>query len=86
MHRVELTREARAALDCLYERDRKLCDRMDAALDDLAKTPRLGRPLTGTLKGRWSLRVGAYRVIYRIENARLVVLVLDIGHRRDVYR
>jgi len=32
------------------------------------------------------LRVGDYRIIYRIEDARLVVLVVRIGHRRDVYR
>lgn len=41
------------------------------------------------LKGREDacrLRVGDYRIIYRIEAAVLVVLVIEIGHRRDVYR
>ena len=41
------------------------------------------------LKGRedaYRLRVGDYRIIYRIEAAVLVVLVIEIGHRRDVYR
>ena len=40
------------------------------------------------LKGRegWRIRVGDYRIIYEIDDARSVVTVLDIGHRRDVYR
>jgi mRNA interferase RelE/StbE len=33
----------------------------------------------------WRIRVGSYRVIYDIEDARLVVLVLRIGHRKQVY-
>ena len=40
------------------------------------------------LTGRegWRIRVGDYRIIYEIDDARSVVTVLDIGHRRDVYR
>jgi len=34
----------------------------------------------------WSLRVGRYRVIYEIEEQALIVTVIKIGHRRDVYR
>jgi mRNA interferase RelE/StbE len=37
-------------------------------------------------EGLWRLRVGDYRVIYRIEDAVLVVLVIRVAHRRDVYR
>jgi mRNA interferase RelE/StbE len=36
--------------------------------------------------GTWRLRVGDYRILYRIEDAVLVVLVIAVGHRRDVYR
>ncbi len=43
-----------------------------------------GKALRGTLKGLWSLRVSDYRIIYRIEEDD--VLVLKIGHRREVYR
>ena len=34
----------------------------------------------------WRIRVGSYRVVYTIEDDRLVILVLTLGHRRDVYR
>jgi len=47
---------------------------------------RFGKPLVGDLKGLWRYRIGDYRVVARIEDDRLLVLVLTIGHRRDVYR
>ncbi len=42
-----------------------------------------GKPLTGTLHGYWRLRVDDYRVIYRIEHKRLIVLIIKVGIRRD---
>jgi mRNA-degrading endonuclease RelE of RelBE toxin-antitoxin system len=40
------------------------------------------------LRGRnaWRIRVGDYRVLYEIHDARLLILVVDIGHRREIYR
>ena len=46
---------------------------------------RFGRPLTGDLKGIWRYRVGDYRIVAAIEDDRFVVLVVTIGHRREVY-
>ncbi len=43
----------------------------------------LGKPLTGPLKGLWRLRVDDYRVIYRIEKDKLVVLIVKVGIRRN---
>lgn len=43
-----------------------------------------GKPLKYTLHSLWSLRLGDYRVIYRIDDDEVVIL--KIGHRRDVYR
>lgn len=42
-----------------------------------------GKPLSGPLRGYWRLRVDAYRVIYRVEQHRLLVLVIKVGLRRD---
>jgi mRNA interferase RelE/StbE len=42
-----------------------------------------GKPLAEPLRGYWRLQVGPYRVIYRLEHQRLVVLVIKAGMRRD---
>ncbi|MGH9556068.1 MAG: type II toxin-antitoxin system RelE family toxin [Terriglobales bacterium] len=47
---------------------------------------RLGKPLRGEKAELWRYRVGDYRVICQIHDERLVVLVLRVGHRKDVYR
>lgn len=44
-----------------------------------------GKPLRHTLKGYRRLRVGDYRVIYKIIDDRLVVFIIEIDHRKDVY-
>ncbi len=50
----------------------------------LAYSPeQYGEPLRRTLKGYWKLRVGDYRVIYKIEGK--TVVIFRIGHRREVY-
>jgi mRNA interferase RelE/StbE len=46
---------------------------------------RFGKPLRRNLAGLWRYRVEDYRLICRIENERVVVLVLEVGHRREVY-
>lgn len=47
---------------------------------------RLGRPLSADLAGLWRYRVRDYRLICNIEDGRLVVLVLHVGHRKNVYK
>lgn len=44
-----------------------------------------GKPLRMNLAGLWRYRIGDYRLICRLEDNRLIVLVLKAGHRRDVY-
>jgi mRNA interferase RelE/StbE len=47
----------------------------------------LGKPLVGkSLRGLWRYRVGDYRLVCEVQDERLVVLVVTIGHRREVYR
>ena len=54
-----------------------------ASLDD----PRsAGHSLTGQLSGLWRYRAGDFRIICDIQDHRLVVLVVEIGHRGDIYR
>ncbi|MGI9500042.1 MAG: type II toxin-antitoxin system RelE family toxin, partial [Geminicoccaceae bacterium] len=42
-------------------------------------------PLFGNLAGKWRYRVGDYRIICEIEDEHLVVVIVKIGHRREVY-
>jgi mRNA interferase RelE/StbE len=54
-----------------------------AVLDD----PRvLAKPLKGDLASFWRFRVGHYRIICDIQDDKLVILVITIGHRKDVYQ
>ena len=68
--------QAKRILKFLYERVSRLDD------------PRsLGQALHGSRLGEfWKYRVGDYRLICKLEDNRLVVLVLRLGHRREVYR
>lgn len=47
---------------------------------------RVGAALHHELEGLWSARRGAYRIVYRIDDAQYEVIVLRVGHRADVYR
>jgi len=61
----------------------KFLDERISALEDPRST---GKALTGPLGGLWRYRVGDYRVICMIEDAVLRILVVELGHRKDVYR
>ena len=48
--------------------------------------PRIhGKGLTANRSGQWRYRVGDYRIITEIEDDKVIVLVLNVGHRRDIY-
>ena len=82
--RVEITRDALRALTKL---DKPVRRRVQAAIDGLGERPRPpGVIALQGLRGACRLRGGNYRVIYTVEDSRLVVLVVDIGHRREIYR
>ena len=54
---------------------------------DGCDNPRIhGKGLTGNLSGVWRYRVGDYRILCEIREQELVVLALEIGHRREVYK
>ncbi|MBI4433111.1 MAG: type II toxin-antitoxin system RelE/ParE family toxin [Candidatus Omnitrophica bacterium] len=60
--------------------------RISTAFADLEKDPYQGKALKGQLKGRYSYRVGSYRIIYAIHERILTVFIIDVGHRGDIYR
>jgi mRNA interferase RelE/StbE len=78
--------EKSAARFLLRLRDAKLKSRLDEAIESLADDPRPPgcRKLAGT-SDRYRVPVGDYRIVYRIDDGKVTVLVLLIGHRREVY-
>jgi mRNA interferase RelE/StbE len=62
-----------------------VAERARRGLERLAENPHLGKPLQGELRPFWSYRVGDYRVVYEIRDRELVVLVVMLGHRREIY-
>ena len=80
---IEFVPSARRALAKLPLQMRK---RIQVAIDDLAENPFPpgAKKLQGD--GGYRIRVGDYRVIYEVEHGLLTVLVIRIGHRREVYR
>ena len=59
--------------------------RVLAAVRKLRADPERGRPLQLALKGLRAWRTGDYRIVYRVIESRIEILVVALGHRRDVY-
>ena len=82
-YEVFLLRRARKALAKIFPpHDERLRD----ALRDLRDEPRPAGSSKLTGRDGYRLRVGDYRILYEIDDAAREVTVLDLGHRRDVYR
>lgn len=86
MYSIILSREAEKTYRKLATTNKALFNRIDAALLSLTKDPFKGKPLKDRLKGKCSLRVGVYRIIYSIQKNKLIVWILDVAHRREAYR
>ena len=61
-------------------------ERIVSAVEGLPAAPLKGERLSAEWQGLRRLRVGRYRVIYAFDGERLLVLVVRVGHRGDVYR
>ena len=85
--RVELSGEIRRQIRHLDRGIRTRIERfMVERLASCEDPRRLGHALQGNLAGLWRYRIGDCRLICRIEDDRLVILALAVGHRREVYR
>jgi mRNA interferase RelE/StbE len=80
---LRIKRSAAKALAALPKADRV---RVIEAIDKLCDAPGAGSALKGEFEGLRRLRVGHYRVVYEWQQSQLVLLVVRIGHRREVYR
>jgi len=61
-------------------------ERMLKAIDDIIANPFLGVKLRGDLEGFWRWRVSKYRIIYMINHSSDLVIFLDVGLRKAIYK
>ena len=84
--RVEFDRDAARDLRKLGAEAQRMILRFLRERIATADDPRrFGRALARDLKGLWRYRVGDYRIVASIEDDRFIVLVVTVGHRREVY-
>jgi len=82
MYQINFDKNAKNFLKKLKRADQEyILERIEKLKDD----PYLGKRLAGNLFGLWRRRVDKYRVLYKIIDDKLLIIVLDIGHRKDVY-
>jgi mRNA interferase RelE/StbE len=83
--KIEFSQEAASDVDELYYADKKLFARVLKKIESLADNSREGKALTGNHKGEFSLRVGAYRIVYELDTSGYVIFILTVKHRKHVY-
>ncbi|MEW6660270.1 MAG: type II toxin-antitoxin system RelE/ParE family toxin [Thermodesulfobacteriota bacterium] len=82
-HTISILRRAQKELAQLPSR---AYEQVRDVIRDLAHNPRPPGCIKLTARPGWRLRVGDYRLIYEINDKKQSVLILHIGHRRDIYR
>jgi mRNA-degrading endonuclease RelE of RelBE toxin-antitoxin system len=83
MYKIKLTGRAKKelnALKTLYQRAISL------TFEELKENPFIGKPLTRELTGKFSYRVGVYRVIYSIYQKYKTITIITAGHRATIYQ
>jgi len=86
MFKIEFLKDAYEEFKKL---DKPIQERIKKKLDILAKNPnalkRNIKPLKGSYTDLYRLRIGNYRVIYKMEKEKLLILIVRVAHRREVY-
>ena len=75
-----------SALKALQKIDSPQRARLIEAIDKLKINPNAGSVLNGEFSGLRRIRIGDYRIVYEVQNEQLVILVIRIAHRREVYK
>ena len=76
-------RVAEKSIEKLSDKEKS---KIDAVLSSLKEDPFSGKKLKGEFEGFYSVRMWPYRIIYTIFKKELIVLVVDVGHRKEVYK
>lgn len=82
MFRIKLTAKAKRGFKTISKSHREA---VSIAIEELKDYPTTGKPLGRELIGKFSIRIGVYRVVYKIDFKDKLVLVVNAGHRSKVY-
>lgn len=80
---VNILRSAQKQLAKINREDR---DRIISTIRNLADNPRPAGCIKLSGRPAWRIRIGAYRVIYEIHDDQLLIIIVAIGHRKEVYK
>ncbi len=83
MYKVQVLKNIKKNLADLHP---EIYKRITKALKTLEENPKLQSSLKLSGRDGYRLRIGDYRIIYEIDEVNKIVTILDIGHRKDVYR
>ncbi len=75
----------KTAGEAIRKLDPSIRERVRHAVELLSTDPLRGKPLAFSMKGLRSWRTGDWRIVYKAEQQRVTVIVVSVGHRRDVY-
>ncbi len=81
-YRILFTKEAKKNVEKL---DPSIAKIIRKAIESLAVNPAKGKPLAYELAGLRSLRTSDYRIVYRIKEKELLIIVIAVGHRKEIY-
>lgn len=86
-YKIEFSDEAFKEFGKLDKYTQKLIDAWIRKHLESNENPRsIGKALVGNRSGQWRYRIGDFRLLYLIKDDRLIILVIKIGHPRDVYK
>ena len=82
MYSVEFSEKA---ADFIRKLDKSIQKRITKKIEELKESPYLGEALVGNLAGLWKLRIGDYRITYKVERERLIIFIIKAGNRKNIY-
>jgi len=81
MYNLQLTKEAANNIASLPLKKKR---QIKNAIERIAQDPSIGKVLTKKLSGLYAYRSGDYRVIYQILHKQILIIILTVGHRKDI--
>jgi mRNA interferase RelE/StbE len=86
-YRVKIEAQAKKQLKKMDKQvARTIYSWMYRNLENCTNPRQYGKALNGKLKGLWRYRVGVYRLVAQISDQTITILILNVGHRKEVYR